>query len=347
MPVISVAGRSCRNQYTTGEIFMMKKTCLCILGLLLLGMLCVPVAAGTGDQDYWSFYVVNDISAATAVKLNGDGELSQWRSFEKVNVADSLDQVVVKFDVYGGPDTNLTITKEYITMLREAYPDQEPVLQAWGLIDTYDVDAGGLYVDAANTTGGKKLPYSSITVYEHLRKRGAVHHAAGEILDTHRLSSQDPVERYVMDNTGDQDCWSFYLIYDIPETLGYLNVNEQKSMMNGGYFFEKVNVANSVDQVVVKFVVYGGPDTTLTITKDSINNLRKTHPRQEPALNAWGLIDTYDVDSGVLNPGPAMTNAAVLTTCEHLKKRGLIHNGIGKTLRVYYDPNAPVVNIMS
>ena len=62
------------KQTTTGKFFMMKKTCLCIVWLLLMGMLCVPVAATTQRPGYWNFDIVNEVMALSAVKLNGHGD---------------------------------------------------------------------------------------------------------------------------------------------------------------------------------------------------------------------------------------------------------------------------------
>ncbi|MDD1695578.1 MAG: hypothetical protein LUQ54_01640, partial [Methanoregula sp.] len=103
-----------------GEFFMMKKACLCIIGLLFLGALCVPVAAETGDGGYWSFSIVDLILAYSDVKINGD--LLATDCYPKVYVSNSLDQVEVQFVVQEGPSTTLTITKEDINKLRDEHP---------------------------------------------------------------------------------------------------------------------------------------------------------------------------------------------------------------------------------
>ncbi|MDO9325909.1 MAG: hypothetical protein Q7T80_13250, partial [Methanoregula sp.] len=62
------------KQKRTGKFFMMKKTCLCIVGLLLMGMLCVPVAATTVRPGYWNFDIVNDVLPHVDMILNGKGD---------------------------------------------------------------------------------------------------------------------------------------------------------------------------------------------------------------------------------------------------------------------------------
>jgi hypothetical protein len=158
---------------------MLKKPCLCILGLLLMGMLCVPVAAETGDQGYWSFYIINDINAISDLKLNGhEDNWSHGDLYNKVYVSDTLDQIDVEFDVTAGADTNLTITKDSITRLRKERPGLwEPALYAWGGFLTYDVDAG--WLDPAVARGDDTYAHS-FTVAEHIRERGAVHHQTGD-----------------------------------------------------------------------------------------------------------------------------------------------------------------------
>jgi hypothetical protein len=172
---------------------MIKNTSLCVLGLLLLGMLCVPVAAAvTGDhQGYWSFCILDGIMGPNDVKLNGIGE-SEDRNFQKVYVSDSLDQVEVQFNVTCGVDTTLVITKDYITGLQGLYPGNEPTLFPEGSIWMYDVDAGGLDRDAFRDYRGVLMSY--FTLHEHLKKRGLLHESIGE---TFRINTGDPYERYV------------------------------------------------------------------------------------------------------------------------------------------------------
>ncbi len=147
----------------------MKKTCLCIIGLLFVGTLCVPVAADTGDQDYWSFNVVNMVIGHSNVKFNGQGSSSY--SFQKVYVANFLDQVEVKFEVAGGPDTTVTITKEYMNKLRKEHPGWEPAVVTEGMTLTYDVDVGGFALQQSED----RFSRFSITRYEHLMERGLYH----------------------------------------------------------------------------------------------------------------------------------------------------------------------------
>ncbi len=154
----------------------MKKMCLCIIGLLFVGTLCVPVAADTGDQDYWSFYMVDRILAHYDVKLNGhsSGHAAFYMLPQKVYVSNSLDQIEVLYEVVGGPDTTLTITKEYVNKLREKRPDWDPALIAWGGSLTYDVDGGWFKLPA-----GQKENYTLsryfIRPHEHLVSRGLSH----------------------------------------------------------------------------------------------------------------------------------------------------------------------------
>ncbi|WML66845.1 MAG: hypothetical protein METHP_00304 [Methanoregula sp. SKADARSKE-2] len=150
---------------------MMKKACLCIIGLLFLGALCVPVVAETGDGGYWSFSIVDLILAYSDVKINGD--LLATDCYQKVRVPNSLDQVEVQFVVVGGPETTLTITKEYINKLREKPPGWEPVLVAGGGILTYDVDAGVQLISPNRDV--------DIMTHEHLVSRGWYHHGIGRV----------------------------------------------------------------------------------------------------------------------------------------------------------------------
>jgi len=172
---------------------MIKNTSLCVLGLLFLGMLCMPVAAaGTGDhQGYWSFCILKTILGPSDVKLNGIGS-SEDRNFQKVYVSDSLDQVEVQFNVTCGVDTTLIITKDYITGLQGVYPGKEPTLFAVGSVWLYDVDAGALERNAFHDFTGALMSY--FTTHEHLKKRGLLHDSIGK---TFRIGTGDPYERYV------------------------------------------------------------------------------------------------------------------------------------------------------
>jgi len=156
---------------------MMKKTCLCILGLLLMGMLCVPVAATAQRPGYWNFDIVNGVTALSEVKLNGDGNDGD-AYYQSVYVSDALDQIEMEVKVTAGPDTTLTITKDYITTLRKGCPGWEPTLVADGSFLTYDVDA--VCIDTRQTVSST-LPIDTYEarIYEHLKKRGLVHHPIG------------------------------------------------------------------------------------------------------------------------------------------------------------------------
>ena len=320
---------------------MTRITNLCVLGLLLLGMLCVPVTAETKDQGHWSFYVVDAIAAASDVDIDGHGHIG---SYGIVNVSDVFDQVKVKFRVVAGPGTSLTITRDYINNLRKEHPGQEPVLYAWGAIDTYDVDAGGLYFDTANATNNAGPPDSTVTTYEHLKKRGLIHSGIGETFKN-KFSGSAPCVRYVRDESQVQDYWSFYIVNDILGA-GYVKIDGQRELAVNLVHssFGKVDVSNTVDQVEMKFGVTAGPGTPITITKDTINKIRKEYPGQEPVLYTWGAIDTYDVNIGVLSP-----DYSQVTIYDHLNKRGLIHLDIGKAYDVYLKdtPDPDVIFIMS
>lgn len=172
------------KQNTMKKFFMMKKTCLCIVGLILLGMLCVPVAAATQRPGYWNFDIVNYVKPAKAdVELNGDDDLG-GKSYQRVYVSDSLDQIEVTFAITAGPDTTLTITKDYITKLRNDGPSGwEPALMAHGGFLTYDVDA--IWVDPINTIVSPPFttPLCQSKVFEHLKERGWVHSEIGDPVD--------------------------------------------------------------------------------------------------------------------------------------------------------------------
>ena len=146
--------------------------------LVIAGMLCAPVAAELQNEGDWNFYIVDTIFGTTYVKINGNVDHNvDAGKFQKVHVPASLDRVDVQFDVTWGPDTKLTITRDYIDMLRKKYPGKEPAIWADGCVDTYDVDAGGL-----GLTGfwEDKQFYFIMTIHEHLKKRGAVHKRVGE-----------------------------------------------------------------------------------------------------------------------------------------------------------------------
>lgn len=172
----------------TGVPRMTKKTILCVLVLAITGMLCAPVAAELHNEGDWSFYIVDHITAITDVEINGQSD-SDAMETQCIHVPASLDHVSVLFDVTGGPDTNLTITREYIDMLREKYPGMEPVLFANGGFATYDVDSGGITPGLFTTDyeySYYEYPMSfhehftgvkiyTVTIHEHLENRGAFH----------------------------------------------------------------------------------------------------------------------------------------------------------------------------
>ena len=157
---------------------MMKKTCLCILWLVLLGMLCVPVTAETNDQGHWNFTIIDRVIAITHVEINGLEDKDAGRS-QRVYVPDSLDQVEVYLKVTGGPDTKINITKDYIDTLWQRAPSgQIPALMMWGGCATYDVDAG--WIDPRQIEASDYSLNRMYEVSEHLRERGLVHKSIGE-----------------------------------------------------------------------------------------------------------------------------------------------------------------------
>jgi hypothetical protein len=174
---------------------MIQRTGMCFLGILLASMLCMPAALAAGSYtdpgclftdhyiwdrcDYtgtWSFYLVSYITGKTVININGQGDQNGWTRdgyYQRVIVPDSLDKVNVTFVVTLGPDTTVTITKEYIEKLRKAKPNEAPMIYAWGGPWTYDVDAcGGSAIDNGNVMNTYVL---AVTTYEHLVKRGLVH----------------------------------------------------------------------------------------------------------------------------------------------------------------------------
>jgi hypothetical protein len=157
---------------------LMKIPCLCILGLLLLWMLCVPVAAETNDRGYWNFTIIDRVIAITHVDVNGVRDDDSGRNL-RVYVPDSLDQVEVHVVVIAGPDTTLTITKDYIDNLWQSAPQgQIPALLMWGGVATYDVDAG--WIDPRPIEASDYSVNRMYEVCEHLRERGLVHKSIGE-----------------------------------------------------------------------------------------------------------------------------------------------------------------------
>ena len=158
---------------------MTKKTNLCVLVLVITGMLCAPVAAELQNEGNWSFFILEKILARTDVKINGHGDRDAW-NLQSVHVPASRDHVDVQFDVTWGPDTKLTLTRDYIDMLRREYPGREPAIYAYGCVDTYDVDSGGLIPRRVRDDDGRV--YYRIKIHEHLAKRGLAHAKPGEYL---------------------------------------------------------------------------------------------------------------------------------------------------------------------
>ena len=108
------------------------------------------------------------------MELNGHGDPAGGNYLE-VYVSDSLDQVEVHYVVTGGPDTTVTITKDYMDKLRYEHPDLAPALLFWGRFFLYDVDAGWVFgIDNTNGSGYQM-------VRQHLRERGFLHDSPGSV----------------------------------------------------------------------------------------------------------------------------------------------------------------------
>jgi hypothetical protein len=165
----------------SGDFFLMKKTCLCIVGLFLMGMLCMPVAATTQRPGYWNFDIINDITPSADMILDGKGDNAD-AFHQRVYVSDSVDQLVLHMKVTAGPDTTLTITKDYITTLRnKCQRGWDPAVVAHGGFLTYDVDADCLstYVTGITTMSGE---WYVAKVQDRLKERGGkyMHLAIGD-----------------------------------------------------------------------------------------------------------------------------------------------------------------------
>ena len=288
---------------------MTRKIILCVLGLLLLGMLYVPVAAEPEEPGNWSFYIVNTMEASPGVII--DDGITGFDKFGKVDISNSQDQVAVLFVGYTGVETTLTFTKDTIKKFREEHPGQEPALHAWGSPGFYDVDAVGLSPD-----------YSTFTIYDHLKKRGLVHHDIGETVKN-MWSDLTPSVSYVWDEKMEDDYWSFYIV----NNRGVVILNDGETIFGS---YGKAYISNTQDQVKVQFDGCVAYEATLLITKDYIDKIRTAYPGQKPVLYSWGGPDTYDVDAGVLAP-----DYSTITTYEHLRKRGLVHHDIGKQFHIY------------
>ena len=183
------------KQNTTGKFFIMKKTCLCIVGLLFLGMLCVPVAATTVRPGYWNFDIVNDILPCEDMILNGKGDNAD-AYYQRVYVSDDADRVELHVKVTAGPDTTLTITKDYITTLRNKCQNGwEPALVAEGGFLTYDVDAVCIDTHTTVPQGQVSIEMYEAKVHEHLKERGLMHNEIGS--SVYYMVYSHVVERHV------------------------------------------------------------------------------------------------------------------------------------------------------
>jgi hypothetical protein len=156
---------------------------MCVLGILLAIMLCIPgaSAAGSDDTGSWNFQIVTIIyHTFTEIKLNGQGDVNGGY-YQNVIVPNSLENVEVQFVVTGGPDTTINVTKEYIAELRREKPDETPTIHAWGEPLMYDVDAGWGTAKPFNYYGWNEYGVLTFcfTPNEHLVKRGLRHYSPG------------------------------------------------------------------------------------------------------------------------------------------------------------------------
>ena len=327
---------------------------VCILGLMLLGLFCGPVAAeGLG---FWTFGIMNDAGGHNQIYVEGrtisafDTTCDKddpnpyfcFKRYFEVNVSDDIDAVNVDFVVNAGRTTSVTITKEYITQLRTWGEDHgfgdEPILVARGGTLTYDVDAGVLKRTRDPVTG--EISALAFTPHEHLKEWGAGHYALDK---SKNLNLQDWVRlKYAPDNfslpitPGRAGFWTFTLEDKIvgEYSVDIWGVDEIK----GNYgtdvsSYQEINVPDPVKKIDVKFNVNGGKSTRVTITKNYITQLRtwgEDHGfGDEPILVARGCIDTYDVDAGVLKrtQDSAAPKGTVFTFTphDHLKERGFGH----------------------
>jgi len=165
---------------------MIRKTGMCVLGILLAIMLCIPGAFAVESEDTgsWNFHVVTQLYNTVTVpdvKLNGQGD-EYGTDYQNVIVSNSLETVEVQFAVTWAPDTTINVTKEYIAELRRLKPDETPTIHAWGGPLTYDVDAGWGTAKPFNYYAYNDYGVLTFcfTPYEHLVERGLIHYDPGQ-----------------------------------------------------------------------------------------------------------------------------------------------------------------------
>jgi hypothetical protein len=124
-------------------------------------------------------------------------------------------------------------------------------------------------------------------------------------------------------NGQEQDTWTFYLWNGIMTPAS----GDSRVQINGiecglsGEKYQKVVVPTTTDSVDVTFKVAYGSDTTVTVTKELIAELRKKGTY--PFIAAWGGTLTYDVDAvAIIRRGDDLMDWKIY---KHLYTRGLFH----------------------
>lgn len=194
-------------------VLMMQKINLCILGLLILGMCCVPLAAGSEQQGSvydltqdWDFYIIDDVRADTSIAVNGTWIPNEDNNYHWVRVPEHCQSVDMEYDVTLGANTKLTITRDMINKLRREYTydgsgntSWRPTIHVWGGIRTYDIDAVVFNLSFSHPFEGQ--PYCFVNpdyiVVDHLVKRGALHENVGERYSVGHYYHRDPDEHWV------------------------------------------------------------------------------------------------------------------------------------------------------
>jgi hypothetical protein len=166
-----------------------------LISFLILGMLCAPaLAEADSDPGCWTFRILKGIIAVDTVHIVGE-DIQEYSDtaggssfrYQEIQVSNAVNQVDVQFRVAGGPDTTVTIMRDYINSI--AGMGKGAMIFADGGIQTYDVDAA--VVTKEEWVRGINL---EVKIYEHLKKRGSIHHYIGEKWP---LGLWDPPVRYI------------------------------------------------------------------------------------------------------------------------------------------------------
>jgi hypothetical protein len=171
--------------------------------------------------------------------------------------------------------------------------------------------------------------------------RGLSHHDVGEVekIDEGLHFDAMPIRQgpnFCVPVVTDADMsaqgnWSFY-IYTKVMQASHVKING----LDCSYDivpFQKVIVPNTYDYVVVTFEVTAGYDSTVTVTKELIAELRSRG--EYPIIAAWGGSLTYDVDAVAITP--LKKGEFNWKTCKHLVGRGLYHSSRWKAEIVHED----------